>query len=273
MKYAVCNELFENWAFGDACRKAAELGYTGVEIAPFTLAPTVRDLSDADRRRARAEAEAAGLEVVGLHWLFARTEGYSATSPDLTIRERTAEYLGDLAHACIDLGGKLLVFGSPPARKMPPGAGRAEATANFVDTIRRTVPALERHGVLLLLEPLAPTETDFLNDADHAEEILDAVGHPLVRLHLDCKAMSAESAPIPEVVRAHRKHMLHFHANDPNKRGPGMGDLEFAPILQTLKDLEYEGWISVEVFDFAPDPVTIARESIDYLIRTWGGLS
>jgi sugar phosphate isomerase/epimerase len=127
------------------------------------------------------------------------------------------------------------------------------------------VPALERHEVVLALEPLAPSETDFMQTADSAVELIERIGSPQVRLHLDCKAMSSESVPIPELIRRHHRLLAHFHANDPNLRGPGMGELDFRPIFDTLGEVDYRGWVSVEVFDYDPGPERLARESIEYM--------
>jgi sugar phosphate isomerase/epimerase len=265
MRYAICNETFEGWDHAKICRTVAEMGYTGLELAPFTLAPRITDVTAAQRAKLRSEAEAAGVRVIGLHWLLAKTEGLQLTSPDDAVRGRTAEYLVELAKACRDLGGDLMVFGSPLQRKIPPGAKREQAVDLAVDTFKRAAAGIADAGVSLCLEPLAPAETDFIQTAAEACEILDRIQHPNFVLHLDVKAMSSESPSIPELITTHAARTGHFHANDANRRGPGFGDVDFVPIFRALKETKYTGWVSVEVFDYSPDPVTIARESMRYM--------
>jgi sugar phosphate isomerase/epimerase len=139
------------------------------------------------------------------------------------------------------LGGNILVLGSPVQRKVPPGATRRQAEDYALDTIGHCLPALEESGSLLCLEPLTPAETDFLNTAAEAVGVIRRLGHPNVRLHLDVKAMAAEAMPTPAVIRANAADTAHFHANDPNKRGPGFGDIDFRPIFAQwrLSGLEY----------------------------------
>ncbi|MFH1269313.1 MAG: sugar phosphate isomerase/epimerase family protein [Planctomycetota bacterium] len=265
MKFAICNETFQDWPFEKAFAFAAECGYTGIEMAPFTIADNVTDISPGKRAEVRGQADAAGLEIVGLHWLLARTEGLYLTSPDAEVRRNTAEYLGQLARFCADLGGKVMVFGSPQQRSLLPGVSHDEAMGHAADVVSAVLPVLEETEVTLALEPLAPSETDFIGKAADAVRLAEMVGSPQVRLHLDCKAMSSESIPIPELIHRNRSLLAHFHANDPNLQGPGFGELDFLPVLRALGEIDYRGWVSVEVFDYTPGVERLAEESIRHM--------
>jgi sugar phosphate isomerase/epimerase len=264
-RYAICNETFQDWPLDRVCEVVAATGYTGLELAPFTFAPLVTELSIARRAEIRRQAESHGLSMIGLHWLLAKTDGFMITSPDVDVRKRTGEYLAELARCCRDVGGDLLVLGSPMQRRIPPGATRAQAEEFALDSLRHVLPELERQCVYLCLEPLAPAEADFLQTAAEGKALLDRLAHPWVRLHLDVKAMSSEAKPVPDVICEFAPWMQHFHANDANRRGPGFGDTDFVPIFKALKDVNYPGWVSVEVFDYSPDPETIARESLRHM--------
>ena len=270
MKFAICNETFLDWPFDRAFAFARDCGYTGLEIAPFTLIDStdgfdVRDVSAERRDEVRRQAEAAGLEVVGLHWLLAKTRGNHLTSPEAKEREATAEYVRALARLCRDLGGSILVFGSPQQRNLRPGVSHAEGMKYAADVLRAALPTCEDLDVTIAMEPLGPVEGDFLRTATSAIELVEMVQSPYCRLHLDCKAMSSEALPIPDVIRASADYLVHFHANDANKLGPGMGDIDFRPILAALGEIDYQGWVSVEVFDYSPGVERLVRESIEYL--------
>ncbi len=265
MKFAICNETFVDWPLEKAAAFAAECGYTGFEIAPFTLGPDIRALSADKRSEIRNQIVAAGLEVVGLHWLLAKTQGLHLTSPDPATRRRTSEYLGDLARLCRDLGGWVLVLGSPQQRNMLADVGVYGARENAIEVITAALPVFEETGTTLAVEPLAPADTNFLTMACAAADLIERVASPHCRLHLDCRAMATEPTPIPQLIEEFKSQLVHFHVNDPNGRGPGFGKLDFRPILDALGRIDYRGWVSVEVFDYEPGVERLARESIQYL--------
>ena len=265
MKLAICNETFQDWPLDRAFAFAAECGYTGIEIAPFTIAQHVTQITPQKRLEVRAAAEAAGLEVIGLHWLLAKTEGLHVTSPDPATRRRTARYFAELAQCCADVGGHILVFGSPQQRNLAPGVTPEQGMLYAAEVFGSVLPVLEASGVTLALEPLGPQETNFLVTTEEAVQLAEQIGSAQVRLHLDCKAMATENVPIPDLVRRYRDLMVHFHANDPNRQGPGFGELDFVPILEALGQIDYRGWVSVEVFDYTPGVERLARDSIEYL--------
>ena len=273
MKFAICNETFQDWPFEKAFAYAAKLGYTGIEFAPFTMHTDAYQISPARRAEVRRQAEAAGLETIGLHWLLAKTTGYYLTTPDDAVRKKTSDYFGELARLCRDLGGKLLVLGSPLQRNLLPGVSHERGMELAADCLKRAMPTIADCGVTLLVEPLGPAEGDFLNTAALGVQLCQMVNSPHCRLHLDTKARSSESKPRPQIIRECAAWMDHFHANDANRRGPGMGEIDFHPIFQTLKDINYQGWVSVEVFDYEPGVEALASQSIEYMRKVERDLS
>jgi len=278
----------------EVCSIARRLGYHGIEIAPFTLAPSATEVSPQQRREVRKVIQDHGLEVVGLHWLFAKTPSpLHLTTPDQAVWQRTRDYLAALLDLCSDLGGKVLVLGSPKQRSIPSvegvppsnrghelapaQAGDARATPTYRAAWQRAVELLtsvldqaKDLGLTICLEPLSPAETNFINTVAEGMKMVRQIDHPNFKIHLDVKAMCSEPTPVPAVIRSVKaKDIGHFHVNDPNLYGPGMGEVDYAPIAEAVREVGYDKWLSVEVFKYDPDPETIAQKSIDYLRRFW----
>jgi sugar phosphate isomerase/epimerase len=268
IRVAICNELFEGWDFGRVCRTIQAMGYQGIELAPFTLAPSINELSAERRRGLRAQIEDAGLVTVGLHWLLAKTEGLYLTSPDAATRGRTADYVVALAEATRDLGGSLMVFGSPKQRDLLPGVSYHQACDYAAEVFRAAMPTLGTLGVELCLEPLAPSETNFLTSIAQAEDLIRRVDHTNFKLHMDVKAQSSDpGGSVTELIARHAPEAGHFHAQDTNLRGPGMGEIDFEPIVRALVASGYDRWVSVEVFDYSAGAEETAYQSIQCLRR------
>jgi sugar phosphate isomerase/epimerase len=267
MKFAICQELFENTPWSDQCRSIAAIGYTGIEVAPFALSEHPAQLSRSERLELRKTAESLGLEIIGLHWLLAKTTGFHLTSDDPDVRRATAGYLESLADLCADLGGSIMVFGSPAQRSLRPGLTREEGNDRAVEIFSACAPRLAERGVTLCVEPLTTKETNFINTCAEAVEIIRRVDHPAVALQQDVKAMLSEGTPLPKLIQEFAPLTRHFHVNDSNLLGPGMGSTDYVPIFEALQQTRYAGWISVEVFDYTLGAEKIARESLEYMRR------
>ncbi len=265
MKFGICNEIFDGWSIDATCDYAASAGYDFVEIAPFTIAPTVTEISTAQRHAIKDAAARAQIGISGLHWVLAKTDGFHLTTSDSAVRERTSQYLVDLVDCCADVGGTRIILGSPKQRDVADGIVYAQAWEWAIATLRDAVRRAENRGVVICFEPLAPVETNFVNTAAEGIRFASEFASPAMSIILDVKAMSSEEKSIPQIIRESAGRFAYFHANDRNLKGPGFGDVDFRPIAAALADANYDGIVSVEVFDFTEGPEAIATRSIDYL--------
>jgi sugar phosphate isomerase/epimerase len=274
-KYALCSEVYKT-PIDDIIRAAAEIGFDGIEIAPFNVANSVDDVSPERRAEIRQVADDAGISIVGLHWLLVAPKGMHLTTADDAVRATTSRYLQSLTHFCADLGGKVMILGSPMQRNVAEGEDHRVAFERAAAGLRDVGATCVERGVKLLIEALNPAETNFLQTIEDAIELRDAVDSPGVGFMLDCKAMSGMPAGIEGTIREHGAAAGHFHANEPSGKGPGMGDVDFGPILSALKGSGYgaavdgDVWVSTEPFDYTPDSETVARTALETLRNAAG---
>jgi D-psicose/D-tagatose/L-ribulose 3-epimerase len=200
---------------------------------------------------------------VGLHWLLASPKGLHIHTKDEAVRARTVDYLRALVDFAGDLGAEMMIFGSPAQRRLEDGDWQG-AWERTQDSYRQVLPTLAARGVILCQESLPAPESDFILTAAEADRMAREIDHPNFSLMLDVKSMCSEPETPAEIIRRF-PYFTHFHANDANRRGPGFGDTDFRPIAEALDDIGYQGCVSVEVFDYSPDPETIARESLRHL--------
>lgn len=268
MKLSLCNEVVRELDFREQCALARDLGYDGLELAPFTLSDEPHRLSAARRAELRRIAEDAGTPVTGLHWLLLVPDGLSITSAEAAVRARTVDVMRGLIELCADLGGRVLVHGSPKQRALGPGESAEIAIARAGDAFARIAEDAEQADVLYCIEPLAHAETAVINTVEEAATVVEAVASPAVRTMIDtCAASQAEDATIPDLIDRRLPGGLigHVHLNDTSRRAPGQGKLRFAPILQALERNRYAGICSVEPFVYEPDGPTTAARAIGYL--------
>lgn len=269
MKFAICNEIFKDWKLEDAFAFIARTGYDAVEIAPFTIANHVTDISADQRTEIREQAARAGIAISGIHWVLVQTEGMYLTHPEAAVRERTSKYFGELVDFCADLDGRSIIIGSPKQRNIMDGVTPTQAWDWATEVFRAPVKRAEDRGITLCFEPLSPAETNFINTAAEAIQFVQQLNSPRFQIILDVKAMCSEAKPIPQIIQESWPNFAYFHANDRNLKGPGFGEVDFVPIAQALHSVGYQGYVSVEVFNFDEGPEIIATKSLEYLRRTF----
>ncbi len=266
LRQAICNEVYEKRAFRDVCRSIREIGYDGIEIAPFTLAEKPSDVSPAGRREIRGTMASEGLGYVGLHWLMASPAGLHATAPDKDLRARSWRHIDELIDLSADLGeGGVMVFGSPRQRGTTGGIGREEAMKNYAEGLAGVADHAAERGVTILVEALPKNQCDVINSLEEAAAIVHQIGSPAVRTMFDTHNAVDETEPHAALVERYFDLIRHVHVNEMDGRHPGAGDYDFKPVLKTLLRRGYGGWISLEAFDFAPGPERIASDSLRFI--------
>lgn len=269
-KLAVCNELYEKTDFAASCRSLKKAGWQGIEIAPFTLQTDATTLPAERRREVRDIIQSEGLEFVGLHWLTVGPSGLHVTTPDEAMRKSSWDFVRRLVDLCAGLRqgdtGGVMVFGSPKQRETTGGLSPKQATANFVEGVRSIAGHLEDRGVTLLVEALPSEQCNVITSLDEAVEIVGQVNSPGVRSMFDSHNAIEETAPHADLVSKHWDFIRHIHVNelDGSYVRPG-GGYDFKPVLQIAKDRRFDGWVSMEVFDFTPGAEKMVNESIAYL--------
>ena len=274
IKHAICNEIYEKWPLRDACRSMRRIGYTGIEISPFTLAERPSDITSAQRREYRDIIQSEGLSFVGLHWLMVSPKGLHVTTPDRDLRERSWRHIVDLIDLCGDLGENgVMVFGSPKQRCTVDGLTPAEAAQNFTTGLTSVAPHAAQRGVTVLVEALPLNQCDVITTLAEAVAIVNQVNSPAVRTMFDTHNAVDESEPHASLVDRYFDLIRHVHINEVDGRHPGTGNYDFKPVLDVLRRREYRHWVSLEAFDFTPGPEKIANDSLRFIEKEIGQLA
>lgn len=270
-RHAICNEVFQGWKFHEACKKIREIGYTGIEIAPFTLSDDPATITADERRQYRAIMNSEGLLFVGLHWLMMAPKGLHVTTPDEALRRKSWDHVRNLIDLCADLGGAsassngVMVFGSPFQRNTTGGATREESAKRFRDLFAEMASHAAALHVKLLVEALPKAQSDVINTLAEAVGIVNSCNMPSVRTMFDTHNAADETDPHADVVDRNFGYIEHVHVNEMDGKHCGKGDYDFKPVLAKLREKNYQGWISLEAFDFSFGAETIATESLRYL--------
>lgn len=199
-----------------------------------------------ERLEYRLAVETAGLRIVSLHALLYGRPDLGIFS-DIQAENKTIEYLKALCNLAKDLGASVLIFGSP-ANRLRKGLSVSEAMERSISFFSKVAECAYSNDVCLCIEPLGPTETDFVTSAMEGLELVRKVNHKGFGLHLDSKALSEEEEDVRPVMRKAVPFAKHFHISEPD-----LGIIHSSGIVkhqvmgEILQQESYNGFVSIEM--------------------------
>ncbi len=218
-----------------------EKGFAGIEIPLFRL-------EGFNAAAVRKDTEAAGLECTVAS---AFIQGLSPISEDAAIRMKELEHLNGLIGAAAEAGAKILCGPMySPVGYLPGRRRNADEWKWAVEGLRSLGDTLSANNVTLAVEPLNRFETYFLNTAADAALLCDQVAHPNIGILFDTFHANIEEKDIGAGIRAVGKHLRHMHTCENDRGIPGSGHVEWAGVFQALRDVRYDGWLTIESFGF-----------------------
>ena len=269
------------WIVGDeplevSCRRLRDCGYDGIEFAaePYKL--------DADECLALMEKY--NLNCRSLCGIFGEDRDLTASGEE---GEKAVQYIRDSVDFAVRVGaGILIVVPSPVGRTAKPeGISMEELLGNAVTNIRSAADYAAGKGVKLALEAINRYETYFANTLKKAYDLAVRINHPNVGVMADLFHMSLEEANIPDSLYMIKDRLLHVHIADNTREAAGMGHTDFSSVLRTLKNIGYEGSLTMEFMYRLADPYSAvgistrtammdhyAKQAIDYIRMTERGL-
>ena len=248
-------------------------GFDGVEVPLFEPSR----FAAADIRRGLADN---GLECTICSIL---TGGLNMISDDAAVREKTRLHMQDCAKAAAEVGAKIMA--GPLYSPVGLMTGRRRTDDEWkraVDCYQAIGSTLGEYGVTIAIEPLNRFETYFLNTAADAVALCDEIGHPNVGILFDTFHANIEEKDVADAYRVVGRHLKHVHTCENDRGIPGTGHVDWPGVFQALRDVNYDGWLTIESFgfalgelsaaasiwrDIAPSPESIAFEGVKFLKR------
>jgi sugar phosphate isomerase/epimerase len=260
MKLSISNIAWDPHEEEDVISLLQNNGVSGIEIAPTKLWPDWTGADPVTARKFRTHLNEKGFKIPALQAiLFGKPELQVFSNPETQTRLVThINHVAELANA---LGAKVLVFGSPknrdPGSRTPPQA-MTEASAFF----KEAGAACNNHGVQLCIEPNPKVyDCHFLTHWQEAAKMVSDVAHPGIGLHLDTACIYMESDDVIHAIQESAGNIAHFHISEPNLSDFSDPKIDHAAIGKTLRDIHYDGWISIEMRR-SSQPLNSIKEAI-----------
>ena len=251
-------------------------GFDGIEFPIFRIT----DVSPARVRRAMK------LNDLECNTVSIFVDGLSAISDNATIRKRSIQWLKDAIAITAECGADTIA--GPlycPVGYLPGRRRTADEWSWAIEAYQRVGDTLTEHNVSLAIEPLNRFETFFLNTAEDAALLAEEVGHPNIGILYDTFHANIEEKSIAAGLLKVGKHLKLIHTCENDRGIPGSGHVEWASVFDAIRQLRYDGWLTIESFGFAlPDlsaasaiwrdiessPSAIAYEGVRFLREATG---
>jgi sugar phosphate isomerase/epimerase len=236
----------------ESIAKAAGLGFHGVELA-------IRSVSDINISRMEHCLVEHRMEVAALSTgLVYAADGISL----LGTPEKAQAVFRNLIDLAADFGKQVNIGRFRGFKGDKTFSEAAETLKGLMSPIGEYAAAKR---VRLLIEPVNRYEIDWINNLDEGAALLDILELDNVLLMPDVFHMNIEDVSIPEKIVEYGKYIGYVHLADSNRLAPGGGHLDFKTVFRALKEIQYEGWASVEILP-KPEPDMAARRAADYLL-------
>ena len=281
MKFGV-NTLIWSGAYDDIVEEILPTirskGFDGVEFPVFRP-------EDVDASRVRKAMRANALEC---NTVAVFVDGLSLISPERDIRRKAVQRIVDLISVTAEVGGEMLA--GPlyaPVGYLPGRRRTSDEWAWAIEGYQQLGDVLEKHRVVLAIEPLNRFETFFLNTAADALALAEQVGHPNVGILYDTFHANIEEKSIAAGILLLGPHLKHLHTCENDRGTPGTGHVEWESVFSAIREIRYDGWLTIESFGFAlpdisaaaaiwrdieKDPSSIAFDGLRFLQRKMGSL-
>lgn len=271
MKIAVSNIAWDRTEDAAIARLLKQYGIRGIDIAPGKIAADPLALSSAEIRAFVDFWQAYDIQIVGMQSLL-------FGQPDLRLfgdaaaRRRMGDYLQAIIRLAAQLGVRSLVFGSPQNRQAG-GLHFQQALDIAAAFFNPLAEYAYQHDTILCLEPNpAQYGCDFVTTTAEALLLVQRVGHPGFRLHLDSAAMTLSGEDIAEALQSAIGLLAHFHVSEPQLGPVGpAGTVDHTLFAEQLHKLGYEQWISIEMRSGSTRPdATSVEAALAFVTATYG---
>ena len=215
--------------------RLARYGYKSIEISGE---PDVFDTKEL--RTILAENGIACWGAVSLMF-----EGRDLIHADESVRATSINYLNDCITMAKELDGYEMTVVPSQVGKVSPMDTPEQEWAWAVESLKEVYDHSQKEGIRIALEPLNRFETNFLNRADQAVLLSQEVGADC-GVCLDTFHLNIEEADMLEAIRNSKERLVDFHVADNNRMACGMGALDWPLIVNTLKEIGYDGALTVE---------------------------